>query len=156
MCFAVFLRIFKIIIFVKFMFCDLVFECFCEIVVLRMRPDVRKPLILLVFLCISQNFQNHNFVKSMFCDLVFHCFFSAKSWFYACDPMCENHRFCLCFGVFLRISKIIIFVKSMFCDLVFHCFLGNRGFTHATRCAKTIDFACVSVYFSEFPKSQFS
>ena len=28
-----------------------------------MRPDVRKPLILPVFWCISQNFEKHNFVK---------------------------------------------------------------------------------------------
>ena len=42
--------------------------------------------------------------------------------------MCENHRFCLCFGVFLRISQIQFFVKSMFCDLVFHCFSGKSWF----------------------------
>ena len=43
----------------------------------------------------------------------------------------------------------------MFCHLFLNIFLGNRGFTHATRCAKTIDFACVLVYFSEFSKSRF-
>ena len=52
-----------------------------------------------------------------------------KSWFYACDPILENHRVCLCFGVFLRIFKIKIFVKSMFCDLF--CFGGGKSWIDA-------------------------
>ena len=43
----------------------------------------------------------------------------------------------------------------MFCDLVFHCFSGKSWFTHAIRCAKTIDFACVLVYLPEFTNSLF-
>ena len=117
-----------------------------------MRENHRWCLCFGVFLRI---FKITIFVKSMFCDLIYFCVFG-KSWFYACDPICENHRFCLCFGVFLRIFKITIFVKFMFCDLVFEWFWGNRGSTHATRFWKTMDFACVLVYFSEFSKSTFS
>ena len=131
------------------------FSVFSPNLVFRNFSRREKPSILPVFRCISQNSQNHNFRKIHVLWLSVSLFF----WeivVYTCDPMCENHWFCLCFAVFLRISKIVIFVKFMFCDLVFGLFLWNRGFTHATRCAKTIDFACVSVYFSEFSKSPFS
>ena len=62
----------------------------------------------------------------MFCDLLCCCVFG-KSWFFACGTICENHWFCLCFGVVFRIFKITISWKSMFCDSLFEYFSGGWG-----------------------------
>ena len=125
LCFGVFLRIFKITIFVNFMFCALVFECVGEIMFLYMRPDERKPSILLVFWCIFRIFKITIFVKSMFCDLF--CLGGGESWIDECDPMCGNHRFCLRFSCISQNSQNHYFMKFIFCNSLFGCCFFIRG-----------------------------